>query len=183
MTRLRIIAALCLTAWLLHAAELLHTGTAWDLLWTCNVAPLLVAAGCWLERGMPVAVGLCWLIYGTPMWVLDMLGGGDIMLSSFGSHLGVLAIGLFAMRGLGWPRRSWLAAIAGATAVVALTRLVAPPASNVNLVFRVWEGWQDSFPRHDVYFAIMWLGGGLSFFVVERLYLWLSSAPTLEPQP
>jgi hypothetical protein len=105
------------------------------------------------------------------------------MLSSFGSHLGVLAIGFVAVRRLGWPRRSWLAAIAGATGLVALTRLIAPAGPNVNLAFRVWTGWEQSFPRHDLYFLMMWLGGGVCFLVVERLYLWIAdSAPKLETQ-
>lgn len=158
-------------AWALHAAELVYRASPWDLLWTCNLAPLLVAAGCAFGRPVAVAVGVCWLTYGTPMWLLDMLGGGDIMASSFASHLGVLVMGLIATRRLGWPRDSWIAAIAAATVVAALTRLVSPPAHNVNVVFRVWSGWEDHFARHDVYFLLTWAGGAACFLVLERILL------------
>ncbi len=146
-------------------------GEGADLLWICNVAPLVLALGCSLGRGSLVAVSICWLAFGTPMWLLDLLGGGSWMLASLTTHLGGLAVGIFAMRQLGWPPGSWLGAVLGHIGVMGLARLLTPASFNVNLVFAVWPGWEHLFPSHGLYLVGLAVLASSSYYVLERLAL------------
>lgn len=150
-------------------------GEAPDLLWLCNVAPLVLALGCALGRARLIATSICWLGFGTPMWLIDLFGGGSWMLASLTTHLGGLLVGLFAVRQLGWPRRSWLTAVAAHVGVLGLTRLLTPPKFNVNLVFGVWPGWETLFPSHLVYLVGLGALASLTYYVLERLALRLAA--------
>lgn len=153
-----------------HWADLIARGEAHDLFWICNVGGPVLTLGCALGRRGLVAAPLLWLTFGTPMWLLDVLGGGEILPSSFASHFGGLAIGLVAVRRLGWPRATWWKAAAGLAAVMLASRLLTPPSANVNLVFAVWPGWEDLFPSYGVYFALLFAASTLTFALAEQLY-------------
>ncbi|MEZ4370187.1 MAG: hypothetical protein R3B07_05150 [Polyangiaceae bacterium] len=151
-------------------------GEAPDLFWVCNVAPLVLALGCVLGRGGLVAISICWLVFGTPMWLIDLFGGGNWMLASLSTHLGGLAVGTFAARQLGWPRGSWLSAVAAHIGLLGLTRVLTPPKFNVNLVFAVWPGWEGLFPNHLVYLVGLGALASLTYFLVERIALRLHTS-------
>ena len=169
MSRLRWLGGLSAFVGLAHDANHLRRGEPHDLLWTCNVAPLVLAAGCLLRRPRLVAVAALWLGYGTPLWGLDLASGGELIWTSFGPHMVCLVAGWLALRELGLPRLSWLAATAGLVALFALTRLLTAPAHNVNLAFAVRAGWEQHFPRHQVYLALIVSTAAASFLVLETL--------------
>jgi len=168
MSRLGNCAALAGFAFVAHGGNHLRRGEPWDLFWLCNVAPLVLAIGCAIRRPLPVLIALQWLAFGTPMWLLDLATGGGVIWTSFLPHLLCPVVAVVAVRELGIPGVGWPFASAGMLALFALTRLVTPAAPNVNLAFRVWDGWQARFPRYDVYFALVMAGAALTFFVVER---------------
>lgn len=153
-----------------HWSDLLRRDEAHDLLWICNVAGPVLTLGCALGRRTLVAAPLLWLTFGTPMWLLDVLGGGEIIVSSFASHLGGIAIGIAAARRFGWPRWTWWRAAAGLGAVMILSRLITPARANVNLVFAIWPGWEHLFPSYGAYFALLFAGSTLTFAIAEQLY-------------
>ena len=51
-----------------------------------------------------------------------------------------------------------------------VTRFTTPPALNINLAHAVWAGWEDTFPRYDVYFVVVVGGFALTFIGVELLF-------------
>src|SRR6185437_8352001 len=141
----------------------------WDLLWACNVAMPLLAFGCFLAHARMCVCAFLFLLYGTPMWLLDLVAGGGMVLTSPLLHLGGLGLAAYAVWRLGWPPRTWLVAAGGAALVLAISALVTPPAANVNMAFSVYKGWEHWFPSHRVYLAGMWLGAASVFFVAERI--------------
>lgn len=161
---------LALAFGLTHAVNHVLRGETEDLLWVCNVAPLVLALGCLLARPTFVAVPLLWLSFGTPMWLVDLATGGEVIWTSIPTHVGCPLLALFVARKLGFPRSSWLYAAGGLAALMLLCRLVTPRASNVNLAFDVWAGWQDVFPTYGPYFALLFAGSTATFFVFGRLY-------------
>lgn len=150
-----IVGTVAAALWAAHAAEGIARGEAADLLWMCNVAGALLAAGWWLGSPRAIAVSASWLALGVPLWALDLATGGEIRATSVASHLGGLALATLGVARLGWPRRTSAAATAALAALVALTRALLPPAGNVNLAFAVWPGWEGLFPHHGVYLAAM----------------------------
>ncbi|AUX43364.1 uncharacterized protein SOCE26_048120 [Sorangium cellulosum] len=174
--RLRVLGGLAAVAFLVHGGNHVRRGSPYDLLWMCNVAPLLLAAGCFLARPGLAAVAALWLAFGTPMWALDVATGSGVILTTFLPHVLCPIVAALAVRELGLPRLAWLKATAAMLALVALTRAVTPPGPNVNLAHRVWAGWEAAFPRYDQYFALMLAGAALTFFAVDRaLAAWLRS--------
>jgi hypothetical protein len=161
---------LSFVAFALHAALHVWRSEAHDLLWACNVAPLVLSAGCVLRRARLAAIALLWLVIGTPLWAIDLATGADLVATSPLVHVGVPVVAFVALRRLGFPRGSWYRALFAFLALALLTRLVTSPAHNVNLVFAVWAGWETYFPRHEVYFTFLLAVGALGFFVTERLW-------------
>jgi hypothetical protein len=150
-----------------HAIWHIAHGHAWDLFWACNIAMPILAIGCFLNNGRLVAAALMILTYGTPIWLLDLATGAGMVLTSPLVHFGGPLIAVLALRHMRWPHRAWLFT-AGLTALMLLTaRLITPSAENVNLAFRVHEGWEKYFPNHIIYVAIMWSSSALVFFLTE----------------
>lgn len=160
--------AVGLAGFALHAAFHVRRGRASEVLWACHVGALLAAIGAITASRWLVAMGACLLSYGVPLWLADVVTGGELLVTSLGTHLvGPIVAGL-ALRELGWPPGAWAAAWLGSLALLALSRAVTAPEANVNLVFRVAAGWERRFRRHGLYVAGLWLASGAVYFVVER---------------
>jgi hypothetical protein len=160
---------LALTFYLVHGAELALDHTPWDLLWLCNVANVLIGLGCLTGLRAVTAVGLSWVLFGVWLWVLDLLSGSPLQVTSILTHLGGPAVGLAALRKVGWPRGTWWRALLAELALLGLTRLATPRAANVNLAFAVWPGWEDTFPSYPAYVALLLGASGAAYFVLEAL--------------
>jgi hypothetical protein len=174
--------ALALLFWAIHAGNhVFFRHTAHDLLWVCNLAPVVLVLGCFTKSARLCAIATCWLSYGMPIWLVDLATGASMIPTSVLTHFGCLAVGFLAVRHLGWPRNTWLVATLASLLPLALARLLTPPEPNVMLAFRVHDGWEKHFSSHAVYLAIMIAGSAVVFFVVEtiaRRVLSLSSAPS-----
>jgi len=169
LTKWHVLAAVAALLYVPHVVWHIHDGSAWDLLWVCNVALPVLAVGCFLRSARPCVIAFLFLVYGTPLWLVDTVTGGAMVPTSPLIHLGGLAVGAVAIRGLGWPRRTWLLASAASAVVLALTYLASPPAPNVNLAFRVQDGWERWFTNHTLYVAFLWLSAAASFWLAERI--------------
>lgn len=161
--------ALLLLIYAVHGAIHLARGEASNMLWACNVGVLLIGAGCVLDRRMPIAVGVSWLVFGAPIWILDLCGDGELLVTSFGTHFGGLLIGGLAMRRLGWPRHTWLVALAALLALAVFTHLTTAAADNINLAFAVWSGWEAYFPSYALYCLLLLSSAAATFRIVEWL--------------
>lgn len=150
-----------------HAGWHIAHGHPWDLLWACNVSMPVLIAGCFLRSARLVAATFMILMYGTPIWILDLMTGSNMVLTSPLVHFGGPVLAALAARRLGWPKSSWIVAGAITLAALFLSRLITPSSENVNLAFRVHQGWERYFSSHPVYVALMWTSSTFVFFVVE----------------
>jgi hypothetical protein len=180
-----------------HAIFHLINGRPEDLLWACHLGAALVGLGLLVAArsgvrpsssgGLSVSgpvingIGTLFLCLGTPLWVMDLAGGGVFYPTSSLTHLGGLAIGLYGVRRLGMPRGVWWRAIAAMIGLILICRLVTPPQSNVNVAFAVYASAASVFSSHLVYLAAMLSAAALYFFVVEYvLRRWISSTTAPE---
>ena len=151
-SRARALGWAALACWLLHAADcVFRLREPLNLLWGCNLACLAAGAGLLLDRPRVAAVGVLWLAFGVPIWVLDLLCGGEFIASAAVTHVGGLAFGAAGFAGRGFPAGAWRDAALAAFALQELSRWATPPAQNVNLASAVWPGWEAIFPSYPLY--------------------------------
>ncbi|WP_438011560.1 hypothetical protein WME89_24740 [Sorangium sp. So ce321] len=173
-SRLRVMGGLAVMAFVIHGGNHVRRGSPQDLLWMCNVAPLLLAAGCFFAKPDLAAIALLWLAFGTPIWMLDIATGSGLILTTFLPHVLCPIVAVLAVREMGLPRRAWLKATGALLALVGLTRALTSPAANVNLSHRVWAGWEAMFPQYYRFLAIVAAAAALTFFALDRaLSAWL----------
>lgn len=166
--RVRILGILAMACYAIHAADSLHRGEPWNLLWACNLACLLVGlglAGGWAGIN---AIGAVWLFFGIPMWLLDLANGGEFIATSVLTHVGGLILGIAGLRALGLPAGTWWKAVLTAVGMQLLSRWISPAHENLNLAASVWSGWERIFPSFAVYWACVIGVEGATFFAVER---------------
>lgn len=166
--RSRLLGGLALAIYVLHTANHLAHGRAYDLLWVCNLATALLAIGCLARAPALAAISLLWLCVGTALWLLDAFTGGEVIWTGILTHVGGTAVAAFAVAGLGMPRGTWYRAVAAAAVIVAITRLVTSPEHNVNLAFAVREGWEARFSSHLPYLGLLFAVAATVFFGIER---------------
>jgi len=152
----------------IHGAVHIARGEPYDLLWGCHLAALLVASGLLLRNATLNAIGLLWACFGLPLWIIDVATGGELMPTASLTHVGALAIGIYGVRLLGMPRGSAWKALAAYCALWLVTRLLTPPAANINLAFRVYPGWERLFPTYPIYCAVLLATAATIFAVGER---------------
>jgi hypothetical protein len=156
-------------AFLAHASHHVFLGSPWDVLWLCNLAPLLLVLGCLCAAPSLVAVALLWETFGMPVWLINWASGASVIPTSPLVHVLCPILAFLAALELGWPRGVAWKALLGMTAVVLLTRAFTPPSENVNVAFAVRSGWEERFPRYDVFAALSFAGGAAIFFLGDRI--------------
>ncbi|HYP78573.1 MAG TPA: hypothetical protein VER12_21520 [Polyangiaceae bacterium] len=164
---MRWLGGLSLACYAIHVGVHLYRGRFADALWGCHVASLLIAAGAFSERATPAAIGVLWLCFGNPIWLLDIATGGEFLPTSLFTHLGGFVIGILALRRLGVPPHVWWKATLAFLALLGLTRLLTPRASNINLAFAVAPGWEATFPSYPLYLLLLISAGAVTFFAAE----------------
>lgn len=162
VARSRTAGAAMLAIWLFHAWEHTRHGTLWELFWACNMSVLFTgfAAVAGWQRG--IGMGVCMLAFGAPLWIIDLISTGDFYFGSLLTHFGVPLLGVWSLRPTGWPAGTTLPATAVLIGFMLLSRLVTPPEMNINLVFRIYPGWEHLFPNHAAYLGFLaGIGTGL----------------------
>ncbi len=167
--RLWTFGALALLSALVHDINHVRRGEAHDLLWVCNVAPLLLGVGCFFRVRVLVSIAALWLSVGTPLWLLDVAGGGGWMVTTLFPHVLCPVLAFLAVRELGLPKFGWLFATGLLVVLYGVTRLATPPSANVNIAFAVWKGWEKYFPRYDVYLGLTLAAETLTFFLMHKI--------------
>jgi hypothetical protein len=161
--------ALGLFCFVAHGAVHVARHEAYEMLWTCNASALVIGLAGLLRSRTGLAIGLCWLSIGVPLWLVDLAGGGELMPSSILTHVVGPLGAILALVRVGWPPSAWWKAATALTALLGVTRLATPAKANVNLAFRVWPGWEALFPNHVVYLVALMLLCCALFFGVERV--------------
>jgi hypothetical protein len=172
-TRLGLLAAAFYAA---HAVELVLRTPAENLLWSCNVASIAVAAGLLLGSPTWSAAGGLLLVVGQPIWILDLATGGAFLPTSLLTHVGVAVLSLLGARRLGVPKRAWIAGAALLAAATVASRVVSSTKENVNLSQAIPPGW-EFFPSHGLYLVCLGtlLCGAMLGVQSAVVRLWLPS--------
>jgi hypothetical protein len=152
-----------------HAATWLLRSAPANLLWACHLGCLLVGIAVLAGRPALNAVGVLWLAMGNILWGINLAGGGEFICTSQLTHLGGLLIGLWYARRAGFPKGSWLKALAGIAALHVLSGFVTPARENINLAFSVFAGWEKIFPDFQVYRLFLLVAAAFLFCAVERV--------------
>jgi hypothetical protein len=152
---MRVLGIVALLFYAVHAAVHVQRGQPYNMLWACHVAALLVGFGLLLRNATLNAIGLLWSCFGLALWLLDVFTGGEFIPTSTLTHAGAFALGIYGVRRLGTPRQLALKTVAAFVALCVLCRLATPPELNVNLAFRVADGWTPYFPSYPLYAAML----------------------------
>ena len=161
-----------------HLTLRIAAGHPEDALWLCHVADLLLAIGLLARRPRIWAVGALWIVWGTPLWLLDVAGGGTFRVTSVGTHVGACLVVLEAARRGAFPRGSHWRAMLGVWVLLGVTRVAAGAEGNLNLAFRVQDGWTQRFPTYLPYFLSVSALAWTVFFVTERGLRRLGARPS-----
>lgn len=153
----------------IHGCYWIIAGEPSNLLWACHLGSLFAGLGLMLRIAVLNAVGVLWLGLGNAFWLLYLIGGGDFILSSAGTHIGGIIVGIIGVRLLGLPGMSWLWALAGLALLQFISRHTTVAKENINLAFRVHEGWENIFPVFGIYIAFLLVIATLSFISFQWL--------------
>jgi len=162
---MRILGVLALGCYAIHGGSHLLKHQPEDLLWACHIGAALVGVGLLIGSASVNGIGVLFLVLGTPLWIMDLLAGGEFLPTSCLTHLGGLAIGLYAVGQLGMPRSAWWQSTLALVALMILCRLVTPREANVNVAFAIQHGYEDYFSSHAIYLATMIALATAYFFI------------------
>lgn len=147
-----------LSFFLAYMAAAVQDGKGADSLWMCHVANLMLGAGIAGRWPPVIALAVCWIVVGIPLWAYDMALTREVSAVSLLSHLGGLAVGMYALRRVRISYNPWLPALGSYLVIQQLCRWLTPVELNVNLAHRAYEGWQGMPGGYAAY----WLGLALS---------------------
>jgi hypothetical protein len=120
-------------------------GRAADSLWMCHAANVLLSAGIFARAPRPTGAAVLWIVIGLPLWAMDAWLAGETTAVSAASHLGGLAVGLYALHRLRLSSNPWLAALLVFVALREACRWLTPAALNVNLAHAPYRGWEIAY--------------------------------------
>jgi len=159
--------AAALGCYAVHATFHLFHGSPADLLWMCHLGAAVVGVGLLCASNITVAVGTLFLSLGTPLWFIDLAGGGEFYPTSCFTHIGGLVMGLYAVRRFGLPAGSWWKATLALIFLMVVCRFVTPAQANVNLAFSMYPGWEKVFSSYPPYISTMIAIAAIYFLIVE----------------
>lgn len=163
--------AMAIVFYIAHATTWLLRGVPGGLLWACHLGCLMIGIAILAEIPLLNAVGVLWLVLGNLLWTIDLAWGGEFIATSPLTHLGGLLIGICHGKRVGFPRHSWLAALAGIAALHVLSGYITPPAENINVAFRVHGSLKGVFPDFQVYRLFLLAAIAALFYALERAAL------------
>jgi hypothetical protein len=152
-----------------YLAAAVHRGTAADSLWMCHLANVLLSVGIVARWPRLVAIALVWIILGIPLWALDAWRSGGTTLVSLGSHIGGLAVGLYAASRLRLSSNPWIPALLLFAAIQQLCRWLTPEALNVNLAHAEYTGWKGALGGYWAYWLLTTLAAAGALWGIGRL--------------
>lgn len=163
----RVLGAAGLALYAVHAARHATFRQPEHLVWLCNVAAVAVGAGLLLGRPMLNAVGVLWLIVGDPLWLIDLMRGGELLPTSLLTHGAGLVLGIVGLRRLGLPRGAWWRAVLAGLVLLTVTRAITPAAADVNLVYTLWPA-DGTALRTTLATLALVVPGAAAVLLVER---------------
>jgi hypothetical protein len=151
-----------------HAGYFLSVSRPGCLAWGCHLAALGVGTGLLLRIPTFNGMGILSLLFGVPLWLLDVFTGGEFLPTSMLTHCGGFVLGVYGVWKLGLPRFTWLVLWLTTVLLLLFSRVFTPEAENVNLAWGPPKGW-ESLPAYPVFGAIVLSGAAFQFSVGEAI--------------
>jgi hypothetical protein len=168
----RLYGILAILFYVVHGTYWIYKGVPANLLWACHVGTVLVGIGWLLNKSMVNAIGVLWLSLGNIMWAIYLYSTHDFEPSSVLTHVGGIVIGIIGVFRMGIPKYSYLIAVFALGLMQMITRFTTPAVENVNLAFRVQDGWESMFGSYFWYEIMLLACAMLCFFLAETLLRW-----------
>ena len=167
---------LAISFYIIHASYLIFNNESAHIMWACHIASLAIGFGLIFDMPILIAIGVLWLGFGDIMWVIYLAGGGGFELTSPLTHIGGIAVGIWGLYRTCIPKNSWIWALIALLLLQQLSRWVTPEPFNINLAFRVHEGWENVFPTYSIYLAVLLIIASAIFLgfevLLNRLIAW-----------
>jgi len=171
--RFRLLGILPLCFFIARAIEYAAVAkTPEQILWSCHISNLILAAGMFLGNPFLIRVAVFWLILGVPPWILDAVVSGLIKVVSIFSHLGGVIVAIIAIRQVGAKRGSWIPSLVYFVILQQITRLLTEPGpyTNVNVAHFAYGQWV-LFSSYWKYWVVNTLLVAVTLFIIEFVLL------------
>ena len=180
--KFRLLGLLPLLFFVLQGSHYWRINELGHMLWMCNIGNLLLALGLFLNQKVLIRVAIIWTIPGLFIWFIFVVLPWGVFFSSILAHVGGIIVALVVLKRIGMDRRSWLYALVWYLGIQLLSRLITPPALNVNLAHRMQASWEHTFTAYWQFLLtlnaltaiVLWLVG----LLLWKVYPATLSAPT-----
>jgi hypothetical protein len=170
--RFRLLGLIPLILFLARLRDLIELGEVGHILWMCHLSNVILALGLFLACPLLVRISIPWLVFGLPLWIWDMTQMGVIGgLTSFGTHIGGLLVGLFAVSRMRYDRKSWLYALIYYLVVQQVCRMITPVELNVNIAHKIYYGWETMFSAYWQYWLVTTITAAVFLWVIGFLLM------------
>jgi hypothetical protein len=133
----------------------------------------LLAIGLFLNHKELIRASAIWTIPGLGIWFWYVWLQGSTAWSSTVAHVGGIIVGLFVLSRVRMDRIAWLYAFAWYLFIQIVSRLITPPAMNVNVVFRVQPGWEGAFNSFWKFWLVMTLIVAAALWAIGLVLSWI----------
>jgi hypothetical protein len=159
--QLRLLGFLPLSFFLAQVIHYWQINELGHILWMCNIGNLLLAVGLLFEQTILIRVAVIWMVPGFGVWLAyvvptwgALLSGKSTatelfaVVSSTLAHVGGLCVAIVVGRRVRIDSSAWLFAFAWYFLVQLISRLFTPAVLNVNLVYNIQPGWEQTFSSY-----------------------------------
>jgi hypothetical protein len=164
-----LLGCLAVSFYLAHSLTWWLKGAPANMWWACHLACLLIGISAFTSSARLNAIGVLWLVLGNILWTIYLLSTADFLPTSFLTHVGGLLIGLYLSKKMGFPRFSWFIALLAFAVLQVMTHWLSPAKENINLAFRVQDGWESYFDSYPAYILLLYACALACFTVSEFL--------------
>ena len=172
--RFRLLGFLPLCFFIVRGIEyIIVAKTPEQILWSCHISNLMLAAGLFMGSPFLIRVAVLWLILGVPPWIIDMVWSKQITLVRVFSHLGGFIVAILAIRGVGAKRGSWIPSLIYFVILQQITRLLTDPTpyTNVNVAHFGYGPMKDWFASYWTYLVANTSAVALLLIIIEFVLL------------
>lgn len=177
--RFRLIGLLPLTFFLAQVVHYWRFGGLSHLAWMCNVGNLLLAIGLFIDHRELIRAAAIWTIPGLGIWFWYVWLSGSTALSSTLAHVGGIIVALYVLRRVRMDRVAWLYALIWYLFMQLFSRVATAPVHNVNVVFRIQDGWQNAFGSFWKFWLIMTIVVAVILWAIGLVLSWIWPAEEL----
>ncbi len=176
--RFRLLGFLPLCFYIARAIEyIIVARTPEQMLWSCHVSNLMLAAGLFMGNPFLIRVASFWQILGVPPWILattmEHAWLKPVTLISIFSHVGGCVVAIIAIRRVGAKRGSWIPSLVYFVILQQVTRLLTVPGpyTNVNVAHFAYGPMKDWFASYWTYWLANTSAVALTLIVIEFILL------------